>query len=182
MLNKEECKNFLAELKKIANDGRAENYKEEDFDTIFDKFDEDKNGFLEKSELAVLIKQVFKKSENAKKKEKAKDKKKNQEKLSVIMKDYLKNFENGDVDEAWDKSDKDGSGVLDKAECKDFLSELKKIVVADRAENYNEDDFDKLFDKFDENKDGFMEKKEIAVFIKKVFKKTKAQKQKEDAA
>ena len=90
------------------------------------------------------------------------------------MKDYLKNFENGDVDEVWDKSDADGSGVLDKGECKNFLSELKKIVVADRAENYNENDFEKLFDKFDENKDGFMEKKEMAVFIKKVFKKTKA--------
>lgn len=181
MLDKVECKNFLSELKKITSKDRADNYKEEDFEKIFVKFDDDKNGFLEKSELAVLIKQVFKKSKAAKNMEKAKDKSKNKELLSKIMADYLTNIE-GDIDEVWNKSDADGSGVLDKAECRNFMSELKKIVKSERAENYDEANFDKLFDQFDENKDGFMEKKEMAVFIKKTFKKTKAQKQKEAAA
>jgi Ca2+-binding EF-hand superfamily protein len=61
MLDKEECKNFLNELKKITNEDRAANYKEENFEKLFEKFDDDKNGFMEKSELSVLIKQVFKK-------------------------------------------------------------------------------------------------------------------------
>jgi Ca2+-binding EF-hand superfamily protein len=112
--------------------------------------------------------------------EKAKEKPKNKEKLSTHMTDYLHNIE-GDVDEVWDKSDADNSGVLDKAECKNFLAELKTKMKPERAENYDEANFDKLFDRFDDNKDGFMEKKEMAVFIKKVFKKTAAQKQKEAA-
>ena len=40
---------------------RVLNYKESQFDYLFDQFDEDKNGFIEKSEMAVFIKQVFKK-------------------------------------------------------------------------------------------------------------------------
>lgn len=56
MLDKEECRNFLNELKKVTIPERAENYKEENFEKLFDKFDEDKNGFMEKSELSVLIK------------------------------------------------------------------------------------------------------------------------------
>lgn len=107
--------------------------------------------------------------------DKAKEKPKNKEKLSTHMADYLKNID-GDVDAVWDKSDADNSGVLDKAECKVFMSELKKIVKPDRASNYDEANFEKLFKKFDDNGDGFMEKKEIAVFIKKVFKKSDAQK------
>jgi Ca2+-binding EF-hand superfamily protein len=42
---------------------RAENYKEEDFEKLFKKFDDDKDGFMDKTELAVFIKKVFKKSD-----------------------------------------------------------------------------------------------------------------------
>jgi len=35
---------------------RAANYSEDTFDKIFARFDEDKNGFLEKAEMAALIK------------------------------------------------------------------------------------------------------------------------------
>jgi len=181
MLDKAECKNFLTELKKITIESRAANYKEENFEKLFDKFDDDKNGFMEKSELSVLIKQVFKQTKEDKKLDKAKEKPKNKEKLSKIMADYMVNVD-GDIDAVWDKSDADNSGVLDKAECKVFMSELKKIIKPERSDNYDEANFEKLFEKFDDNGDGFMEKKEIAVFIKKVFKKTDAQKQKEKAA
>lgn len=42
---------------------RKENYKPENFEKIFKEFDSDKNGYLEKAELATLIKRVFKKTE-----------------------------------------------------------------------------------------------------------------------
>jgi Ca2+-binding EF-hand superfamily protein len=41
---------------------RKDNYSTENFEKIFAQFDTDQNGYLEKAELAVLIKKVFKKS------------------------------------------------------------------------------------------------------------------------
>ena len=41
---------------------RKENYSPENFEKIFNEFDTDNNGYLEKAELAVLIKKVFKKN------------------------------------------------------------------------------------------------------------------------
>ena len=40
---------------------RAKNYDESKFEQIFDKYDEDKNGFIEKSEMTTLIKMTFRK-------------------------------------------------------------------------------------------------------------------------
>ena len=41
---------------------RAQNYDEDDFDELFQKFDQDKNGFIEKGEMAVFIKKVFRRT------------------------------------------------------------------------------------------------------------------------
>jgi Ca2+-binding EF-hand superfamily protein len=61
-MDKKEAKAFLSEVKKIVVPERAENYKEEDFDKLFKKFDDDKDGFMDKTEMSVFLKQVFKKS------------------------------------------------------------------------------------------------------------------------
>lgn len=63
VLDKDECKVFLAEVKKNISEERAKNYDEaRDFEKFFKQFDEDKNGFIEKVEMSVLLKKVFAKS------------------------------------------------------------------------------------------------------------------------
>ena len=59
LLDKAEAKNYLAKLKEIVSAERAANYSEDNFERVFNVFDEDKNGFLTKSEMAVLIKKLF---------------------------------------------------------------------------------------------------------------------------
>lgn len=59
LLDRGEAKNFLNKLKEIVSKERAGNYSEENFEKVFTQFDEDKNGFLTKSEMAVLIKKIF---------------------------------------------------------------------------------------------------------------------------
>ena len=39
---------------------RAKNYRKENFDSLFAKYDDDKNGFIEKVEMANFIKMQFK--------------------------------------------------------------------------------------------------------------------------
>jgi len=56
ILSKDECKDFIEELSTYTAAERANNYDQSKFDHIFEKFDEDKNGYIEKAEMAVLIK------------------------------------------------------------------------------------------------------------------------------
>ena len=46
-------------LKNQIKPERAVNYNESQFDELFNKFDEDKNGFIDKTEMAVFIKKIF---------------------------------------------------------------------------------------------------------------------------
>jgi glutathione S-transferase len=46
-------------LKEVIAPDRVGNYEDAKFESVFKKFDEDKNGYLEKAEMAVLIKKVF---------------------------------------------------------------------------------------------------------------------------
>jgi Ca2+-binding EF-hand superfamily protein len=63
-LDKEEAFNFVKILSDCIDDlSRVQNFSWYSFAAIFDKFDEDNNGFLEKAEMAVLIKQVFRRPE-----------------------------------------------------------------------------------------------------------------------
>lgn len=53
MLDKDEAKNFIGDIKKLLIDQKkAKNYDPSKFDQNFDKFDEDKNGFLSKAEMS----------------------------------------------------------------------------------------------------------------------------------
>ena len=64
----------MDELSTFMDESRAKNYDKNKFEKLFSEFDEDNDGFLSKSEMAVFIKRVFKKSESAKKAEQAKSK------------------------------------------------------------------------------------------------------------
>ena len=171
-LDPTEAKAFMDELQKNCVEDRKDNYKPDDFENLFNKFDDDKNGFLEKSELAVLIKFVFKTPAAAKAKEKAKNKSSNKQSLKDLLGKYSQNFSK-DLDELYATHDADQNGMLDREEMKTFLAELVQHMEEERAKNYDEANFDTLFDKYDDDKNGYIEKSEMAVFIKKVFAKKK---------
>ena len=174
ILDKEETKKFLAEAKKCMSPERAANYDEASFDKLFNQFDEHKHCFIQKVDMAMFIKQVFKKSNAQLAKEKAMTNPANKEKLSHFLGDYTENFTK-DIDAVWDECDKQKCGVLDKEETKKFLAEAKKCTKADRVGNYDEANFDKIFDEFDEHKNCFVEKVGMSILIKKAFAKSKEQ-------
>merc|ERR1711908_134235 len=60
-LDRKEAKTYLDDIYKIIDKDRASNYDKAKFDEVFDKFDENGDNFLSKSEMSVLIKKVFKK-------------------------------------------------------------------------------------------------------------------------
>ena len=60
MFDKEETKKFIAELQLCVNPEMSGTYDPEKFDQLFKEYDDDKNGYLEKCEMCVFIKKVFK--------------------------------------------------------------------------------------------------------------------------
>lgn len=59
MLDKSECKSFIQIVTNFIAPERAQNYNAKDFTKLFNLYDEDKNGFISKSEMAVFLKKVF---------------------------------------------------------------------------------------------------------------------------
>jgi len=59
MLDKAECLTFIEALQGIIGESRKNNYDPDKFDEYFEEFDEDKNGYIQKNEMAVFLKQVF---------------------------------------------------------------------------------------------------------------------------
>ena len=86
----------------------------------------DKNGFLEKAEIAVLIKRVFRRTTTQIQKESIKAKEGFQKKLSEYLGEYAEKYFKVDIDELWEISDIDKNGMLDKEECKVFMKEIQK--------------------------------------------------------
>jgi hypothetical protein len=74
--------------------------------------------------MAVLIKKMFGRNKSAKNRDIAKNNTANKEKLANFLGKYALNF-SIDLDELWIKSDEDLNGMLDKEECKKFLSVVK---------------------------------------------------------
>ena len=62
-LNKAEAKKFIDKLVQGLDYERAKNYNPENFEKVFEEFDEDKNDWLTKGEMATLIKKVFRNSQ-----------------------------------------------------------------------------------------------------------------------
>ena len=52
----------MDDVASIIDKERAQSYKREKFEQIYESFDEDDNGFLSKAEMATLIKKTFKKN------------------------------------------------------------------------------------------------------------------------
>jgi Ca2+-binding EF-hand superfamily protein len=142
-MDREECRPLLNEIVKIIEPDRQNNYKPEDYNRIFDEFDEDGNGFMEKAEMSVLIRKVFQKSANQKLREKISGQ--DQEKLKQLLRGYTGFKKDSDainkIDQIWAKHDIDGNGFLDENECLPFLREVKLLIEPTRSSNFN----DKLF-------------------------------------
>ena len=62
-LDRAEARTFVFEISQCIERERAKNYNPLNFDQLFDRFDENKDHFLSKSEMAVFIKKVFNKTE-----------------------------------------------------------------------------------------------------------------------
>ena len=58
-LDKKEALPFLDQVAQIIDEDRAKNYDRNNFEKLFEEFDEDKNGFLSKGEMATFIKKTF---------------------------------------------------------------------------------------------------------------------------
>lgn len=59
ILDRKECKDFINELARHIGADRSKNYNRVNFDYYFNKFDENGNGYIEKSEMAGFIMSVF---------------------------------------------------------------------------------------------------------------------------
>ena len=64
-MNIEEVKAFFEELNQFAPDTLTQNYKNADVDAIFQEYDEDNTGKLERPQMAIFIKKVFKKAKQS---------------------------------------------------------------------------------------------------------------------
>ena len=76
-------------------------------------------------------------------------------------------FINKQIDTIWAQYDKEGNGVLDKEEAKEFVSQTI-VGSRDRLSSFTDEDFEACFKLFDEDGSGTIEKNEMANFIKKV--------------
>jgi Ca2+-binding EF-hand superfamily protein len=61
VLDKAEAVEFFSKISTIIDEESAQYYSEPRVMQLFEKFDEDKNGYLDKSETALLMKYVFSK-------------------------------------------------------------------------------------------------------------------------
>ena len=64
-LNIDEAKEFLLDIQKIIENDRAKNFDMQELPVLFEKFDEDNNGYLTKGQMAQLIKLVFNKTKDS---------------------------------------------------------------------------------------------------------------------
>ena len=72
------------------------------------------------------------------------------------------------VEQLWGDYDKDGSGFLDKAECKALDSAMLKEMGTDPKE-MSDADYDETFARYDTNGNGKISKAEYAVFVKSLL-------------
>ena len=65
-LTKDQTKQFMAQVVTLIDQDRMNNYDPSKFESMFDEFDDDKNGFMSKSEIAQFIKIAFKSTKKEK--------------------------------------------------------------------------------------------------------------------
>ena len=71
------------------------------------------------------------------------------------------------VDKIWANYDKDGNGVLDKAECFKFVADTLTGLGQDSNE-LSEDAFNEAFTEYDADGTGQLSKNEMVAYIKKL--------------
>ena len=122
-------KRFLDEIANAMSDkDRVETYRKCEFEELFHEFDDDKNGYLSKGEMAQFIKVVFQK---------------NIPESHIILTDpdetvrtfehflgkfYSKIFVDKKVDEEWLKLDTENKGVIKKKQTKIFLKSIEQFT------------------------------------------------------
>ena len=127
VLDKDECRVFLDIIKKNISEDRAKNYEEaRDFEKFFTLFDEDKNGFISKIEMSVLLKKVFAKSNEEKAYEKAEKNKKNDTPIADSLGPWKNNL-TGDIDAIYKEVSTDKK-ILTKNQTIEFFDKVKMIV------------------------------------------------------
>ena len=127
VLDKDECKVFLDIVKKNISQERAKNYDEaRDFEKFFTLFDEDKNGYIAKIEMSVLLKKVFAKSPEEKALEKADKNKKNDTPIADSLGAWKDNL-TGDIDAIYKEVSTDKK-LLTKNQNIEFFDKVKMIV------------------------------------------------------
>ena len=67
----------------------------------------------------------------------------------------------------WDKYDVDGSGDLDKVECKKFV--LDNMGNLGSGEAISDEAFNKVFNTFDADCSGTVERSEMVLFVKQLL-------------
>ena len=72
------------------------------------------------------------------------------------------------VEDIWGEYDIDGSGALDKEECRNFVIQTMREFAGDEAvKNFSHPDFEFTFKLFDVDRNGTIEKSEMVRFIRK---------------
>ena len=66
----------------------------------------------------------------------------------------------------WAQFDKDGTGALNKTECKTFIKDL--LARLGEEPKISEDEFNELFKDFDEDGNGTVSKDEMSLFLRQV--------------
>ena len=104
MLDKNYCKIFFRELQKFTAPERAQNFIQENFDELFDAYDLDVNGAIDRNEIVVFIKKAFAKpkvsSGRDRAKQVAKEREANQKSLTTLLGNFAENFKI-DIEEIW---------------------------------------------------------------------------------
>jgi hypothetical protein len=63
-LDREEARSYVFEISECIDRDRAKNYDPDNFDQLFNRFDENNDEYLSKSEMATFIKKIFTKPQN----------------------------------------------------------------------------------------------------------------------
>jgi Ca2+-binding EF-hand superfamily protein len=145
-LSKAECRVFVKDL--LSGLGEEVKISEDEFNDLFKQFDEDGNGVVSKDEMDIFIRMC--------KGEEPLPAKPEPEPVPPTPEEITASI--------WAEYDKDGSGALNKAECRKFVKDLLQRLGEEVK--ITEEEFNDLFKDFDEDGNGTVSRDEMALFLK----------------
>ena len=140
--------------------GEEPKISEEEFNELFKDFDEDGNGTISKDEMELFIKQTRGEEPLPPKKVPEPEPVAEAEPVAEPVPQTPEEV----TAQIWATFDKDGSGALSKAECRNFVKDL--LVKLGEEPKISEQEFNELFKDFDEDGNGTVSKDEMALFIR----------------